>query len=138
MRVPVGMGIGAAFGARFGIAARPDASIDRIPRPRAGERIRRHQPLEGGQVHGARSERVIEAAPAPLAARRQAQMRRCFDGWRAQQGVEEREEGVAAAAEGAVHLLAEGSQRFQFGSRHIRSMRARAFSCLFHGTDTPL
>jgi hypothetical protein len=35
-------------------------------------------------------------------------------------------------------VLAEGSQRFQFGGRHTRSMRVRAFSCLLDLADTLL
>jgi hypothetical protein len=61
-----------------------------------------------------------------------------FAGGRAQQGVQEREEGIPSTAEGALHLMAEGSQRFQFGGVQIRSRGARAFFGLLAFTHTPL
>src|SRR5260221_1546783 len=138
MRVPVGMRLVAALGAGFRSVAWPHAGVDRLPRPFGGEWIRRHQALQGRLVHGPRIERVIHAAPAALTARRQAQMCGRFEARRTQEGIEEREQGVTSTAEEAIHLLAEGSQRFQFGGVHTRSMRARAFSCLLDFTDTPL
>jgi len=37
-----------------------------------------------------------------------------FDRRRGADGVEELKQGIASAAEGAVHVLAEGSERFPF------------------------
>jgi hypothetical protein len=96
------------------------------------------QRLERRHVHRARIQRLIEAALPPLATRHEAQVGRRFDRRGGQGGIHEFKQGVASASQSRIHLMAEGSQRFQFGRSHIRSMRARAFSCLFHGTDTPL
>src|SRR5262245_38487260 len=78
------------------------------------------QRLEPLQVHGARIERVVEAAPAALAARHPAQMGRCLDAGGCQQGVQEFTEGVAATPTQRVHLLAEGSELFPLWCVHIQ------------------
>jgi hypothetical protein len=104
----------AALGARFRITAWPHAGIDGIPRRRTGQRIRRHQLLEDWQVHRSHGESGVEAAPAALTGREQAQMGRRFDRRRGEDGIQELKQRVASAAEGALHVMAEGSELFQF------------------------
>ena len=58
----------------FGIAARPDAGIDRIPGGRGFQGLLCHEVLQPGQGHGSGIERVINTAPATLEAGGQAQM----------------------------------------------------------------
>ena len=108
----------ATLRARLGIAAWPDTRVDRIPSRLARQWIRRHQPLEGRQVHRAGIERVVDAPPAPLRAGRQTQMGGRFDRWHRQQRIEQFKQGVASAPKQRVQLMAKGSQRFQFWRGH--------------------
>ncbi len=94
--------------------------------------------LEGRKVHGAGVERLVEAAPPPLAARHQPQVGRRFDRRGGQDGIHEFKQGVAPAPKERVHLLAEGSELFPFWSRHTRRMSSRVSLCPLAFTDTSL
>jgi len=100
----------AALGARLGVAARPDAHVDRVDRLPIGEGVTRQEVTQRAARHAAAVEGGVGAAPPTTMGRGQAQVRR-REGWpRRQQGVHELEEGIGAIAEASVRVGAEGAQ----------------------------
>jgi len=120
MRLPVRLVGGAPLGTGFRVTPGPDTGVNGKPGRLRFQWVRRCQSLETRQVHAARVERLVAAAPPAVAGGRQTQVRGCFERWRAQHGVERREQGVASTPKQRVHVLTEGSERFPFWRVHTQ------------------
>jgi hypothetical protein len=102
----------------LGVAARPGGDVDREHQrigvgPKAHEQVA--QPVG---VDAAAGQRGIRAAPAPPVGWLEAEMGHRGDGRGTQQRVGEVEQGVGAACEAGVQLVAEGAKPREGGRWH--------------------
>jgi hypothetical protein len=129
------MGV-SALRAGFGIAARPDTRIDRIPGGACLQRVCCHQLLQAGQLHRARIERIVDAAPGALEAGGEAQMDRMLDDGGGEQSIEYFDQGITTATKCGIDLVTKGAQPLKGFCIHAVSMPKRAF--LVYPSSPPL
>ena len=94
----------------FGIVARPEAGIDRIPGGGCLQRVGGHHLFQARQRHRARVEGIIDTAPGALEAGGQAQMDRMLDDRTREEGIEDLDQGITTTAEGGINRLTKGAQ----------------------------
>src|SRR5258706_9927546 len=104
------MVVDGSFGAGLGVAARPDADIDRIDGFAAGQGVADEQLLQAAGVDLPNRQGVVEAAPAAPMLRLNAEQRQRRDRAGRQQRIAQLEEGILPPSEGSIRRGAEASK----------------------------
>ena len=117
-----GMIIKAAIGTGLGVAARPDALVDRVDRRLIAGCVPPQQHLQGRRVERPFGQGTVQAAPAAAVCRLQAQVRQRGDWTRCQEGINQLEQGVGTSREAAVQLSTEAAQGLKVISGHAAQL----------------
>src|SRR5258706_13813695 len=96
------MVVDGSFGAGLGVAARPDADIDRIDGFAAGQGVADEQLLQAAGVDLPNRQGVVEAAPAAPMLRLHAEQRQRRDGASRQQRIAQRYKDTPPPSEASI------------------------------------